>query len=83
MPTQEERIQSLEKAMVNFSESVRDLNHYVTMLVGVVGREEEDIREMKFTLRSMDGRLTFLEQKFDMQDRKLDQILALLSSKPE
>jgi len=86
MPTQEERLTALEEAQAKFGEAVNDLNHHVTMLIGVVSREEWDIREMKGSLRAIDGRLGSLEGRFEVQDKKLDQVLLLLNTlapKPE
>jgi uncharacterized coiled-coil protein SlyX len=61
MPTQEERLTALEQAQAKFGEAVGDLNHHVTILIGVVSREEWDIREMKISLRAIEGRLGTLE----------------------
>ncbi|MFL5699601.1 MAG: hypothetical protein ACJ797_21170 [Ktedonobacteraceae bacterium] len=61
MPTQEERLTALEQAQAKFGEAVNDLNHHVTILIGVASREEWDIREMKSSLRAIDGRLGSLE----------------------
>src|SRR6266481_86959 len=94
MPTQEERLTALEEAQAKFGEAVNDLNHHVTMLIGVASREEWDIREMKSSLRaidgrvgslegrlgSLDGRLGSLEGRFEVQDKKLDQVLLLLNT---
>ena len=40
MPTQEERLTALEQAQAKFGEAVTDLNHHVTILIGVASREE-------------------------------------------
>src|SRR4029077_7476342 len=79
MPTQEERLSTLEQAQIRFGEAVSDLNHHVTMLIGITGRQEWDIREMKTSLKSVDNRLGPLEQSIHTQDTKLDQLEALLS----
>ena len=47
MPTQEERLSTLEQTQMQVGESIKDLNHYVTMLIGIVQREEWEIREMR------------------------------------
>ena len=93
MPTQEERLTALEEAQAKFGEAVNDLNHHVTMLIGVASREEWDIREMKSSLRAIDGRMGSLEgrmgsleDRFETQEKKLDQVLLLLNTftpKPE
>ena len=61
MPTQEERLIALEQAQAKFGEAVNDLNHHVTILIGVASREEWDIRELKGSFRAIDGRMGSLE----------------------
>lgn len=91
MPTQEERLTALEQTQVGVNRSLKDLNHYVTMLIGIVQREEWEIREMKGSLRSIDKRLASfeksvntrfgtLEGRIEAQDKKLDQILLSLAA---
>jgi hypothetical protein len=84
MPTQEERLSIVEQAQVRIAEAVSDLNHHVTMLIGIVQRQEWDIREMKGSLRtfeqSVNSRFESLEGRFDAQDTKLDQMLRLLTT---
>jgi uncharacterized coiled-coil protein SlyX len=90
MATQEERLTALEQEQAKYSEAVSDLNHHVTILTGIMSRQEWDIREMKSSLRAIDGRLSSFEQgvngRFEEQGKKLDQIMLLLNtltSKPE
>jgi len=93
MPTQEERLTALEQAQAKFGEAVNDLNHHVTILIGVASREEWDIRELKGSFRAIDGRMGSLEGRmgslegrFETQEKKLDQVLLLLNMftpKPE
>ena len=119
MPTQEERLATLEQSQANFGDSINDLNHHVTILIGIIQKQEWDIREVKNSLRaidgrlesfdsrlgsfdsrlssfdgrlgsfdsrlsSLDGRLSSFEQsvnsRFEMQDKKLDQIMGLLTT---
>ena len=61
MPTQEERLTALEQAQAKFGEAINDLNHHVTILIGVASREEWDIRELKSSFRAIDGRMGSLE----------------------
>ena len=77
MPTQDERLTALEEAQAKFGEAVNDLNHHVTMLIGIVQRQEWDIREMKGSLRTFEQGVN---NRFDVQDKKLDQILLLLNT---
>ncbi len=94
MPTQEERLTALEQAQAKFGEAVNDLNHHVTILIGVASREEWDIRELKGSFRAIDGRMGSLEGhmgslegrmgslegRFETQEKKLDQVLLLLNT---
>ena len=63
MPTQEDRLSLLEQSYKNVSESIKDLNHYVTMVVGIVGKQEIDIREIRISKHSTDDRLGVIEQR--------------------
>ena len=93
MPTQEERLTALEQAQAKFGEAFNDLNHHVTILIGVASREEWDIRELKSSFRAIDGRMVSLEgrmgsleDRFETQEKKLDQVLLVLNTfilKPE
>ena len=91
MPTQEERLATLEQSQANFGDSINDLNHHVTILIGIIQKQEWDIREIKNSLRAIDGRLSSfersvnsrfetLETRFETQDKKLDQIMGLLTT---
>ena len=98
MPTQEERLATLEQSQANFGDSINDLNHHVTILIGIIQKQEWDIREIKNSLRaidsrleSFDSRLGFLDShlssfeqsvnsRFETQDKKLDQIMGLLTT---
>ncbi len=91
MPTQEERLTTLEQTQAQSGESINDLNHHVTMLIGIVQRQAWDIREIKNSLRVIDGRLGSFDtrlgsfeqsvnSRFETQDKKLDQIMALLTT---
>lgn len=112
MPTQEERLTTLEHSQAIFGDSINDLNHHVTILIGIIQKQEWDIREIKNSLRAIDGRLNSfdsrlgfldshlssfeqsantrfgtletrfgtLETRFETQDKKLDQIMGLLTT---
>lgn len=81
MPTQEERLSTLEQAQVGVNESIKDLNHYVTMLIGIVQREEWEIREMKSSLRSIDDRLTSFEQSVNTRFGTLEARMGALEGR--
>ncbi len=53
MPTLEERLTALEQSQLQSGDGINDLNHYVTMLVGIVQKQEWEIREIKSLLRTL------------------------------
>ena len=71
MPTQEERLTTVEQAQVRVGEAVSDLNHHVTMLIVIVQRQEWDIREIKGSLRTIDGSLGSFGQRLGSFDQRL------------
>src|SRR3989442_15973707 len=80
MPTQEERLSAVEQAQVGVHEAVGDLNHHVTILIGIVQKQEWDMREMKGSLRSIDGRLNSFESRFSSLDDRLNSFESRFSS---
>jgi uncharacterized coiled-coil protein SlyX len=81
MPTQEEKLSTFEQAQVQVDEAIKDLNHYVTMLIGNVKKHEWEIREMKGSLRSIDDRLTSLEQGVNTRLGTLDARMGALEAR--
>ena len=71
MPTQEERLTALEQSHVRFSEAISDLNHHVTILVGVVQKQEWDMREMKGSLRTLERDVQALDRNVQTVDRNV------------
>ena len=95
MPTQEERLSTLEQTVTVLSKGIRDINHNETILLGLVSEQGKDIREMKVSLGALNERLDVFEQsvtnrfgtleqginsRFEEQDKKLDHILLLLNT---
>src|SRR6266704_468464 len=80
MPTQEERFTTLEQTQAQFGEAINDLNYHVTMLIGIVQRQEWDIREIKNILRAIDGRLGSFDTRLGSFDTRLGSFDARLSS---
>ncbi|MEO7021247.1 MAG: hypothetical protein ABI234_13910 [Ktedonobacteraceae bacterium] len=72
MPTQEERLATLEQTVAllqkRSSADMQDLNRNVTMLLGIASGQELDIKEIKI--------------KLDTQTTLLNEILARLPEKP-
>ena len=95
MPTQEERLSTVEQTVTGLGKGIRDIYHNETILLGLVSEQGKDIREMKISLgvlnerldafeQSVDNRFGALEQsmndRFEAQDQKLDQVLLLLNT---
>ncbi len=90
MPTQEERLSVLERSTATLNAVISDITHNETMLLGMVIRQEENIREIKASLATLNEHLGTFEQsvnsRFEEQGKqledhgnKLDQILRLLN----
>ena len=86
MPTQEERLSVLERTTATLNAVIADITHNETMLLGMVIKQEENIREIKASLAALNERLSTFEQsvnsRFDEHTALLTQILARLPEKP-
>ena len=84
MSTQEERLSTLEQTVTVLSKGIRDIHYNETILLGLVSEQGKDIREMKVSLGALNERLDVFEQsvtnRFEEQDKKLDQVLLLLNT---
>ena len=80
MPTQEERLLALEQTQTKFGEAISDLNQYVTIMTGIMSRQEWDIREIKTNLRSIDGRLNSFENRFSSLESRFGSFEGRFSS---
>ncbi len=96
--TTEERLTALEsdRAILNRIASeqllrLRDLEHNVTILVGVQGSQGQDISAMKADVSAIKERLdrvesrldrmeSHLDERFDAIDKRFDAVLALLKN---
>ncbi len=76
MPTQEERLSTLEQTVTVLSKGIRDINHNETILLGLVSEQGKDIREMKVGLGALNERLDVFEQsvtnRFDTLEGRFD-----------
>lgn len=66
MPTLEERLTALEQSQLKSGEGINDLNHYVTTLVGIVQKQEWEIREIKNFLRTLTTDVQVLGQNIQI-----------------
>jgi hypothetical protein len=67
MPTQDERLSTVEQSVAILRKGLADIHHNETILLGVVEEQGKDIREMKVSLAALNERVGAFEQ--GMQDR--------------
>jgi len=67
MPTQEERLSTVEQSVVVLRKGMADIHHNETILLGVMAEQGKDIREMKVSLAALNERVGAFEQ--GVQDR--------------
>lgn len=76
MPTQEERLSTLEQTVTVLNKGIRDIHHNETILLGLVSEQGKDIREMKVGLGALNERLDEFEQsvtnRFDTLEGRFD-----------
>lgn len=91
MPTQEERLSALEKFQKVAAAHIRETEENTTILLGVLRDQGRDIRRLVEHWETMDERLNTLESRldtlerhmesrFETQEKKLDQVLHLLTT---
>ena len=95
MPPQEERLSALEKFQKEAAAHIRETEENTTILLGVIREQGRDIKRIFQHLETMNERLGSLEQgmesrlgsleqgmkgRFEAQDKKLDQMLHLLTT---
>ena len=87
MPTQEERLSTLEQTVTVLSKGIRDINHNETILLGLVSEQGKDIREMKVSLGALNERLDVFEQsvtnRFDTLEGRFDTLEQSVNSRFE
>ena len=62
MPTQEERLSTVEQSVVVLRKGIADIHHNETILLGVMAEQGKDIREMKVSLTVLNDRVDAFEQ---------------------
>jgi septation ring formation regulator EzrA len=62
MPTQEERLSTVEQSMAVMRRGLADIHHNETILLGVMAEQGKDIREMKVSLAALNERVGAFEQ---------------------
>jgi polyhydroxyalkanoate synthesis regulator phasin len=89
MSTQEERIDALERDVAQMKRDIiyklDDTNSAVTIIEGISIATRQDVRAIANRLTLLEQNVSkgfeLVAQRFEAQDKKLDQILALLASK--
>ena len=78
---------TLNKVILQQEQNMRDADHEITILTGVISAQGQDIKEMKNRLESFDQRFTSLEERFDQRftslEERFDQRFASLEGKLE
>jgi CII-binding regulator of phage lambda lysogenization HflD len=84
MPTQEERLTTLEKTLTLLKRSndtnTQELNRNTTMLLGIVSSQQLDIKEIKISLIDIDERLDTVDQRLNSVDQRLNSVDQRLDS---
>ena len=62
MPTQDERLSTVEQSVVVLRKGISDIQHNETILLGVMAEQGKDIREMKVSLAVLNERVGAFEQ---------------------
>lgn len=62
MPTQEERLSTVEQSVAVLRKGMVDIHHNETVLLGVTSEQGKDIREIKVSLAVLNERLGAFEQ---------------------
>ena len=88
---------TLNKVILQQEQNMRDADHEITILTGVISAQGRDIKEMKNRLESFDQRFTSSEeqfgqsfvsseerfdQRFTSLEGKLEQVVQLLTTPP-
>jgi len=77
MPTQEERLSLLERSTATLNAVISDITHNETMLLSMVIKQEESIREIKASLATLNEHLGNFEQsvnsRFKEQGKRLEE----------
>src|SRR6266568_2513209 len=72
MPTQEERLSTLEQTIAVLNRGIWDIDHNETMLLGMAVKQDENIREVKSSLAALNEHLNTFEQNVNSHFGALD-----------
>jgi DNA repair ATPase RecN len=86
MPTQEERITTLEQTFATFQKdnaaNIREIEENTTILLGVIRHQGQDIKRIFTRLETIDQRLDLMDarlERLDQLETKLDEQTSLLT----
>ncbi|MEO8953642.1 MAG: hypothetical protein ABI396_11150 [Ktedonobacteraceae bacterium] len=79
MPTQEERLSTLERKMTNLNDVISDISHNETMLLGMAVKQGENIREIKLNLATVNERLGSFDERLGSVETTLNEHTTILS----
>jgi chromosome segregation ATPase len=68
----EERLTAVEQSQKRVAGNIDEINHHMTILLGVVSNQEKDIKEIKASVASIDGRLNAFEQNVNSRFEKVE-----------
>src|SRR2546430_12320267 len=74
MPTQEERLSTLEQTVTALSRDVRDINHNETILLGMAMKQEEHTREIRSSLASLSEHLDTFERSVNRSEEHTSEL---------
>jgi len=84
MPTQEERLNTLEKSFTTFrevaSQHIQETNENTTIMLGVIRHQGQDIRRIFQRLETMDNRLETMDNHLETMDNRLETIEGRLNT---
>ena len=76
MPTQEERLNTLEKSFTTFrevaSQHIQETNENTTIMLGVIRHQGQDIRRIFQRLETMDNRLETMDNHLETIEGRLN-----------
>ena len=84
MPTQEERLNTLEKSFTTFrevaSKHIQETDENTTIMLGVIRHQGQDIRRIFQRLETMDNRLETMDNRLETMDNRLETIEGRLNT---
>src|SRR5437868_15538278 len=78
MPTQEERLNTLEKSFTTFrevaSKHIQETDENTTIMLGVIRHQGQDIRRIFQHLETMNNRLETVDNRLETVDNRLETV---------